>query len=71
MSEKKDPIHPPRLAEKMIAWLIDPLVRDQAMGDFEEHFRWLVFHKRPIWARLWYVLQIFPVLKSFILNSMI
>jgi putative ABC transport system permease protein len=69
MSEKKNPIRPPRPAEKIIAWLVDPLVRDQAMGDFEEHFHWLVFHSKPIWARLWYVLQIFPVMKSFIQNS--
>jgi putative ABC transport system permease protein len=65
----KNPLRPPRSAEKVIAWLIDPLVRDQALGDIEEHFHWLVFHSKPVWARLWYVLQIFPVMKSFILNS--
>jgi putative ABC transport system permease protein len=60
---------PPRLPEKIIARLIDPLVRDQAMGDFEEYFRWLAARKGLSIARLWYGMQILPILKSFILNS--
>jgi len=69
MSRNKNSIRPPRLAEKIIAWLIDPLVRDQALGDIEEHFHVLILRSKPVRARLWYVRQVFPVMKSFILNS--
>jgi len=69
MPEKKDSLRPPRAAERIISRLIDPLVRDQALGDIEEHFHWLVLHSKPIRARLWYALQICPVVKSFVLNS--
>jgi putative ABC transport system permease protein len=62
-------IHPPRPAEGIISRLIDPLVRDQALGDLEEHFRWLAARKSLFLARFWYGVQVFPVLKSFILNS--
>jgi putative ABC transport system permease protein len=66
---KRQMLRPPRLAEKTISRLIDPLVRDQALGDLEEQFRWLAARKGLSLARLWYGLQILPVLKSFILDS--
>ena len=66
---KRQMVRPPRLAERSIGRLIDPLVRDQALGDLEEHFRWLAARKGLSIARLWYGLQILPVLKSFILDS--
>ena len=66
---KRETIHPPRLAAKIIGGLIDPTVRDQAMGDFEEQFRWLAGEKGAGRARFWYGLQFFPVFKSFLLNS--
>jgi len=62
-------IRPPRAIEKILGGLIDPPVRDPALGDFEEHFRWLAATKGLFLARLWYGLQVLPVLKSFIQNS--
>ncbi len=62
-------IRPPRPLAKILGRLIDPLVRDSALGDFEEHFRWLAARKGLSAARLWYGLQVVPVLKSFILDS--
>jgi hypothetical protein len=60
---------PPRLVEKILGRLIDFTIRDQALGDFEEHFRRLAVRKGPVRARLWYGLQLVPVLKSFAVNS--
>ena len=54
---------------RIISWLVDPLVRDQALGDIEEHFHRLVCQGKPLGARLWCAWQIFPVAKSFLLNS--
>jgi putative ABC transport system permease protein len=68
-SMKQRTARPPRLAEKIVARLIDPLLVDRAMGDLEEHFRWLASKKGRTIASLWYILQIMPVLRSFILNS--
>jgi putative ABC transport system permease protein len=62
-------IRPPRWAAKILGRLIDPSVRDQAMGDFEEQFRWLAGQKGIPRARFWYDLQMIPVFKSFIINS--
>ena len=62
-------VRPPRLGERIISRLVDPLVHDQALGDLEEQFRWLAARKGLSISRLWYGLQILPVLKSFILDS--
>jgi putative ABC transport system permease protein len=57
---------PPRLAAWLLRLLIDSVVRDQAIGDLEERFRVEARERGLFWARAWYAIQIWPVLKSFI-----
>ncbi len=63
-------LKPPPLTEKILGRLVDSTVRDQALGDFEERFRELVRTKSPQIAKWWFRLQLIPVLKSFIANSL-
>jgi len=62
--------HPPRIASKLLEWMLDWSVRDQAMGDFEEQFYYMAETRGLRLARLYYWLQIVPVFKSFLHNSL-
>ena len=62
---------PPRLAAWLLRRLIDAVVRDQAMGDLEERYRAEARERGLLWARAWYRIQIWPVLKSFVENNVL
>ncbi|MDH4271590.1 MAG: ABC transporter permease [Candidatus Aminicenantes bacterium] len=64
-------LKPPRLAAWLLSRLIDAVVRDQAMGDLEERFRVEAGERSLLWARAWYRVQIWPVLISFIENTLL
>jgi putative ABC transport system permease protein len=61
---------PPRPAAWLLHHLLDSTVRDQAMGDLEERFRAAAAERGLPWARLWYGIQVWPILKSFIQNNL-
>jgi putative ABC transport system permease protein len=62
--------HPPRIASKLLEWMLDWSVREQALGDFEEQFYYTAESKGLGFARIYYWLQILPVFKSFLCNSL-
>ncbi len=62
---------PPRCTAWLLSRLIDAVVRDEAMGDLEEQFRAEARERGLLWARAWYRIQIWPVLKSFIENTLL
>ena len=64
-------MRPPRLAAWLLNRLLDAMVRDQAMGDLEERFRAEAGERGLLWARAWYRIQVWPVLKSFIENNLL
>jgi putative ABC transport system permease protein len=71
MESAKTELRPQRLAARLLSLLIDPMIRDQAMGDLEERFRAEAGEHGLLWARAWYGIQIWPVLKSFIGNNVL
>jgi len=62
---------PPRLAAWLLSRLTDAAVRDQAMGDLEEQFRAAAREKGLLRARAWYRTQTWPLLKSFVENTLL
>jgi putative ABC transport system permease protein len=64
-------VKPPRFAAWLLSRLMDAVVRDEAMGDLEEQFRAEARERGLLWARAWYRIQIWPVLKSFIGNTLL
>jgi putative ABC transport system permease protein len=64
-------IKPPRLSAWLLNRLIDSEVRDQAMGDLEERYQAEVRERGLLLAKAWYRIQILPVLKSFIENTLL
>jgi putative ABC transport system permease protein len=64
-------LRPPRLAARLLNRLLDAWVRDQAMGDLEERFRVEAGQHGLLWARAWYRIQVWPVLKSFVENNLL
>jgi putative ABC transport system permease protein len=63
--------NPPRFAAWILRRLLDAAVRDQAMGDFEERFRADALEHSLLRARACYRIQIWPVLKSFVENTVL
>ncbi len=57
---------PPRLSAWLLNRLIDSVVRDQAMGDLEERYQAEVRERGLLLAKVWYRIQILPILKTFI-----
>jgi len=62
-------LKPPRLAEKILGWLLDSSVREQALGDLEERYREMARTRSRRKSRWWYRLQILPVFKFSIANA--
>jgi putative ABC transport system permease protein len=63
-------LKPPRFAAWFLSRLLDPFVRDQALGDLEERFRFEARERGRLRARTWYRIQIGPVLKSYVENTL-
>jgi len=62
---------PPRFSAWLLGRLIDSVVRDQALGDLEERYQAEVRERGLLLAKAWYRIQILPVLKSFIENTVL
>jgi len=65
-SRNKNMCRPPRAAEFLLKQMIDSTVSHPALGDLEEQFQTMVEKRGLLFARFYYWLQIYPVLKNII-----
>lgn len=70
MENKAKKFRPPQITRHILQFLLDPLIREQAMGDLEEQFRSNVKNRGEFLARWTYRLQLLPILFSFLHNSL-
>jgi putative ABC transport system permease protein len=70
MANKTEKIRPPRITRHILYFLLDPFIREQAMGDLEEHFLFNRKNRGKFRACWTYRLQLLPVLLSFLRNSL-
>ncbi|MCJ7581336.1 MAG: ABC transporter permease [Candidatus Aminicenantes bacterium] len=69
MKNRKD--NPPKIASRILEWIIQKDIRYGALGDIEEQYYWTKQEKRSFRASLFYWKQIGAALPYFIKNSMI
>lgn len=56
-------LHPPRLANKLLALFCHPQFLEDIQGDLEEEFSAMVTDKTSTWPRVWYYWQILKLLR--------
>ena len=67
-SNNKNMRRPPKAAEFLLKHMIDSTVSHPALGDLEEQFQTMVVRRGLSFARFYYWLQIYPVLKNIIMG---
>jgi len=61
----------PALGEKFLRFVLPPWEYEALVGDFEEIYRMLIGERGPLFARLWYWIQVLKFVPSFIKDSII
>jgi len=70
MENKTKKSRPPRITRKILHLMLDPAIRENAMGDLEEQFLFNMKNRGRFRARWSYRIQLIPVLASFLRNSL-
>ncbi len=70
MENKERKIRLPRIMCHILYFLLDPFIREQAMGDLEEQFLFNVKNRGKFRARWTYRIQLPPIFFSFLFNSL-
>jgi len=70
MENKTKKLRPPLITRRILQLMLDPTIRENAMGDLEEQFLFNTKSRGKFRARWSYRLQLIPVLASFLHNSL-